>query len=215
MNTITNLPKKSLELNKNILKELNLLHNSNDSIKSKKLDQCNNKTPSSSVFLHEFKKENDLINVDVDITSSNNSKKYLEFNTYESYEIPPIPEIDPIFHIISNIFEIVYKELGPGYSEKIYENAICCELRHQFISYSNQVVIPIKYKNIFIGSHQSDILISYGILIEIKSVKFTPRLISQTELQLKRYMKDLNINSGFIVNFGADGNLYYRLIKEK
>lgn len=53
----------------------------------------------------------------------------------------------------------VHKELGPGFIESIYENALVVELRQRGLKVSQQMKLPVKYKGTEVGQHRLDLLI--------------------------------------------------------
>ena len=101
---------------------------------------------------------------------------------------------------IASICEKVGNKLGKGYTENIYQEAICAELRELNILYSKEQVIPIKYGKIIIGNVKADIVLpKEKIVIECKAIECELR---EPHLpQLLQYMKNLNIKNGIYVNF--------------
>jgi hypothetical protein len=48
----------------------------------------------------------------------------------------------------------VHKELGPGFLESLYENALCVELRRRHVPFARQVSIPVLYRGVEVGLHR-------------------------------------------------------------
>ena len=94
----------------------------------------------------------------------------------------------------------VWDELGPGYTESIYHNALEVLLRRQGISYETERIIPVCFQNHVVGNLRADIILQDSI-IELKSVK---SLTEPNRTQIKLYMKLLGCRSGVLVNFGSD-----------
>ena len=97
----------------------------------------------------------------------------------------------------------VLNELGRGYSESIYQRAICVELQMARIEYDLEVNINVPYKGHVVGTVRSDIVLrsSTPIIIETKTI----RLLKQEERwQLSRYMKLLGVDIGMLINFNAE-----------
>ncbi len=66
----------------------------------------------------------------------------------------------------------VYKELGPGYLESVYEDALCYELDKSGLSYQRQVDLDVHYKDtIFESRFRADLLVDKKVLIENKAIK--------------------------------------------
>jgi len=107
---------------------------------------------------------------------------------------------DLTYKIIGAAKEI-YKELGPGYLESVYEDALCYELEQLKIPFQRQVELDIHYKdNIFKRRFRADLLVQNKVLVENKSIKKTT---NQDEAQLINYLKTTRLKVGLLFNFGA------------
>jgi GxxExxY protein len=96
----------------------------------------------------------------------------------------------------------VYKVLGPGYLESVYEDALCYELDLFNISYKKQVELDVQYKEIvFEKRFRADLLVESKILIENKAIK---KITKQDEAQLINYLKTTDLRLGLLFNFGAN-----------
>jgi len=98
----------------------------------------------------------------------------------------------------NEIFEIVWTEIGPGFSESIYHNAIEVELRHRGVDYETEKIIPVEYKSQCVGHIRADLVVERKTIIEIKSVR---SLKDDHRQQLRNYMKTLDIDHAILVNF--------------
>ena len=107
------------------------------------------------------------------------------------------------FKLQGVIFEI-YKTLGPGFKELIYQNAIEEELKKQKISFLREPSLKIKYKGKTIGLYRPDYIVENKILLEIKAV---PQTANYFETQLFYYLKATDYKLGLLVNFGTDGGV--------
>ena len=88
---------------------------------------------------------------------------------------------DLTFKIIGAAKE-VYQELGPGYLESVYEDALCYELDLLNVSYVKQTELDIHYKDIvFRRKFRADIIIEHKGLLENKAMK---QITKQDEAQL-------------------------------
>jgi len=96
----------------------------------------------------------------------------------------------------------VYKELGPGYLESVYEDALCYELDLLSIEYLRQIELDVHYKNIkFERRFRADLLVEKKILVENKALK---KITNQDEAQLINYLKTTRLRVGLLFNFGAE-----------
>jgi GxxExxY protein len=92
----------------------------------------------------------------------------------------------------------VHKELGPGFVESIYENALAVELRRRRISFHRQVSAPVLYKDVEVGLHRLDLLVEAEIVVELKAV----RDLTDTHFAFVRsYLHAVNRQHGLILNF--------------
>ena len=92
----------------------------------------------------------------------------------------------------------VHKELGPGFLENIYEEALKIELSEHGINFEFQKEVKIKYMGIDIGTHRLDLLVENRIIIELKAVK---ELADIHFAQLRSYLKATGLKVGLLLNF--------------
>jgi len=100
--------------------------------------------------------------------------------------------------IIKCVYD-VYNELGYGFLEKVYENALMIALYENGLSAENQRSIEVYYKNTIVGDYRADILVDNKVILEIKAVK---EFVSEHEAQLLNYLKATKYEVGFLINFG-------------
>ena len=104
---------------------------------------------------------------------------------------------DITYKINGAIFE-VNRVLGPGFLEKVYENALLIELRERGLKTGNQVPIEVKYKGHSVGDYIADLLVEEKVIIELKTVENITKL---HEAQLLNYLKATGIKVGLLINF--------------
>jgi GxxExxY protein len=108
---------------------------------------------------------------------------------------------DLTYNIIGAAQE-VYKELGPGYLESVYEDALCYELDLRNIPYQRQIDLDVKYKDvIFERRFRADLLVEKKVLVENKAIK---KITKQDEAQLLNYLKTTSLKVGLLFNFGSE-----------
>ena len=112
------------------------------------------------------------------------------------------------FKIIEACFE-VHNILGPGYSEKIYEEALSKELRNRDIGYERQKLVEVYYKGEKIGEYRLDLVVENKIILELKAVS---ELSNIFEAQLLSYLKATGMKLGILVNFGSKKVIYRRIV---
>ena len=95
----------------------------------------------------------------------------------------------------------VHKQLRPGLLESVYEFCLIDELRSKQIQVSNQVCLPIVYKEKKLEqTFRVDLLVENILLIELKAVETMHPLF---EAQLLTYMKLADIPKGILINFNT------------
>ena len=100
---------------------------------------------------------------------------------------------------ILNAFYEVYKELGYGFLEKVYQNALFFELRDRGFHVVPQRRCEVFYKGREVGEYFSDLIINDVIILELKACT---SILEEHELQLQNYLKASSIEVGFVMNFG-------------
>ena len=110
-------------------------------------------------------------------------------------------ENDITYKIRGCIF-LVYKNLGPGLLESVYEAALLHELKKHNLEVKSQVVLPVLYDgiNLEIG-FRLDIVVEDKVIIEIKSVEDLSKLHFK---QLLTYLKLSRKKVGILVNFNCE-----------
>ena len=105
------------------------------------------------------------------------------------------------YKVIGCIYE-VYNQLGPGLLESIYEKALIHELRSKGFSVKNQVAVPVYYKGELICPDlRLDLIIDDRLILELKSVVEYKKVF---EKQLYTYLRLMNCELGYVVNFCTD-----------
>ena len=103
------------------------------------------------------------------------------------------------YKIVQACYE-VHNVLGPGYSEKIYEEAVDRELTSQGVSVDRQRIVAVIYKGNKIGEYRLDSVADEKILLEFKAVA---ELNSIFESQVLSYLKASGLRLGLLINFGG------------
>ncbi len=101
--------------------------------------------------------------------------------------------------VIIGVFYDVYNELGAGFLEKVYENAMVIALRELGLKVVQQKEIRVHFRGQVVGRYIADIVVADAVLIELKTVQ---QLSSAHEAQLLNYLKATEIEVGLLMNFG-------------
>ncbi len=103
---------------------------------------------------------------------------------------------------IVSIVKDVYKNLGSGHQECVYDKATQVRLRLAKIKYEGQKVVELKYRDHYVGEGYPDIIVHFGlekVILELKAVG--SNLGPSEEQQIRNYMKILKIKEGLLINF--------------
>ena len=95
----------------------------------------------------------------------------------------------------------VYNELGAGFIEKIYENALMIELKNVALTAQQQYPVKVYYQEILIGDYVADIVVEDKVIVELKAVS---HLTKAHEVQLVNYLKATKLEVGLLINFGDE-----------
>ncbi|NBX49108.1 GxxExxY protein [bacterium] len=96
----------------------------------------------------------------------------------------------------------VWSTLGPGFSERVYHNAMEVGLRQLNIPYQTERIVPIVFDGHTIGNIRADLIVDSRILVELKSVR---ALKDEHRVQTQMYMKLLQLPEGLLINFPSGG----------
>jgi len=108
-------------------------------------------------------------------------------------------KIDEITEKIIGCAYTVANELGHGFLEKVYENALTHEIRKTGLTIEQQRPIPVMYDGIVVGDYTVDLLVANEVLVELKTVKN----IDDIHLaQCLNYLKATDCKICLLINFG-------------
>ncbi|GAB3969683.1 GxxExxY protein [Spirosoma terrae] len=107
---------------------------------------------------------------------------------------------DNLTHRIIAAAHAVHNTLGPGFLEKVYENALFVELLNREILVVQQVSVPVFYQEVQVGDYVADMLVEGVVLIELKAVEVVH---PKHEAQLVNYLAATGLDIGLLINFGS------------
>lgn len=117
---------------------------------------------------------------------------------------------DPRTYTIIGAAMTVHRELGHGFLEPVYQEALAVELASCGIPHAREVSLPIHFKSVRLQKrYRADFLCYDGILVEIKAL---PRLTSSDEAQVINYLKASGLGIALLFNFGTLNLQYRRLV---
>jgi GxxExxY protein len=108
-------------------------------------------------------------------------------------------EINELTKLIIGCAYKVHKELGAGFLEKVYENALSIEIEEAGLEVEQQHPIPVNYHGQVIGDFYADLFVENRVIIELKAVR---KIAKEHEVQLVNYLVATGIDNGLLINFG-------------
>ena len=114
------------------------------------------------------------------------------------------PDVITADQLITEIIECakrIRRQLGPGFLEKVYKNAMVVELRKLKLNFETEKLIQVLYDGIVVGEYRTDIIVEGKLILELKA---TQDLSIANEVQLVNYLTSTQIDDGLLINFGSD-----------
>ena len=94
----------------------------------------------------------------------------------------------------------VHRELGPGFLESVYEEALAVEFAIRGIAFVRQKAIPLFYRDHQIGEHRLDFVVENKIAVELKAIE----ALENVHFAIVRsYLKAVGLSDGLILNFSS------------
>jgi GxxExxY protein len=119
-------------------------------------------------------------------------------------------KMDPRTYAIIGAAMEVHRQLGCGFLEAVYQEALEFELTARAIAFKSQVNIPIFYKQQRLETqYRPDFICLEDVIVEIKAMK---QLTEIESAQIINYLKATRLTTGLLLNFGATSLEYKRFI---
>lgn len=114
---------------------------------------------------------------------------------------------EEVFGLIGAAID-VHRELGAGFLEAVYHEALEMEFRSRNIPFESQKSLPVSYKGIRLRKeYVADFLVFEKIIVELKALD---RLSGIEEAQILNYLKASGLRVGVLINFGSVGKLEWK-----
>ena len=114
---------------------------------------------------------------------------------------------DEVYQIIGAAME-VYNQLGNGFLEAVYQDALVLELRLRKIAFQEQTLLELTYKGQTLRhTYVPDLIMFDKIVVELKAISM---LGPNEEAQLLNYLKTTGMRLGLLINFGAQRRLEWK-----
>jgi len=105
---------------------------------------------------------------------------------------------------IIRVFYDVYNELGPGFLESVYLNAMVIALREVGLKVRQESPIPVRFRGHTVGDFRADLIVNDRVICELKAAS---TLESAFEAQLLNYLRATEVEVGLLFNFGPEPKL--------
>ena len=113
-------------------------------------------------------------------------------------------------HVIIGAAIEVHRELGHGFLEVVYREALCLEFAGHQIPFAKEVQLPVFYKNQQLSrSYRADFICYGEIIVELKAIS---NLTNGDHAQLLNYLKATGCKRGLLLNFGSPTLQVKRLV---
>lgn len=104
----------------------------------------------------------------------------------------------------------VHRELGPGFLEAVYQDALALELTLRGMPFERERILPVRYKGRLMPSvYRADFICFGEVIVETKAVD---ALAGIHEAQTINYLKATRLQRGLLINFGASSLQHKRLV---
>jgi GxxExxY protein len=95
----------------------------------------------------------------------------------------------------------VHRELGAGFLELVYRNALTVECRDTGLSVETEKHLVVSYRGTPVGHYVADLIVNGAVIVELKAASALSRADHQ---QLVNYLKATGLDTGLLLNFGTD-----------
>ena len=111
-----------------------------------------------------------------------------------------VEEYDELTGKIIGFCYEVHNQLGPGFLEKIYVNALKIKLKQGGIKYEAEKEFNVTFEKIIVGKFRCDLFVEENVIVELKEVTgYQPKLFQS---QVISYLKASKVKTGLLINFG-------------
>ena len=98
----------------------------------------------------------------------------------------------------------VHNELGPGFLERVYENALKIELEEAGLVVEQHHPIAVRYRERIVGDFYADLMVEGRVVIELKAIR---DLAKEHKVQLVNYLTATGVDDGLLINFGSSAQV--------
>ena len=103
----------------------------------------------------------------------------------------------------------VYRVLGYGFLERVYQRAMQVELRQRGLKAETESAIEVRYKGTVVGDYRADLFVENVVVVELKVAK---TYMLEDEPQLLNELKATGVRVGLLINFGRTKVEFKRMV---
>ncbi len=111
------------------------------------------------------------------------------------------PELEAVITRTIGCALAVHKELGLGYFEGIYRDAMCVELSHRGLHHRREAAVDVIYRGVPLRGYRVDLLVEEQLIVELKAVE---KLLPIHEVQVVSYLKATHLKAALLMNFSEE-----------
>ena len=105
----------------------------------------------------------------------------------------------------------VHRELGPGFLEVMYEEALSLELATAGLSFERQKLLPVFYREHLIGEHRLDLVVEGKLILELKAISQLEKIHFAI---VRSYLKASGLDDALLLNFASTRLVVKRVGRE-
>jgi GxxExxY protein len=94
----------------------------------------------------------------------------------------------------------VHRQLGPGFLEKIYQEALCLELHARGIRFERERSVVVRYRDVAIPGQRIDLIVESQVIVELKAAT---RIDLAYEARMISYLRTTGLRLGLLLNFNC------------
>jgi len=118
-----------------------------------------------------------------------------------------LPHFELTSAILGCCFEVM-KELGPGFQERVYKNALLIAMKQKGLQVEIEKPFEVIFRDKLIGRYSADLVVEKTVIVELKCCEC---LIREHQAQLFNYLKVSELPIGLLINFRRRKLEYQRL----
>ncbi len=120
-------------------------------------------------------------------------------NTDNTDQVQVRGKHDDLTQRVIGVFYEVYNELGYGFLESVYREAMRLALTQAGLRVETEVPVPVSFRGVVVGIFRADLIVNDCLLVELKAVE---QMVRQHASQTMHYLRATSIEVALLMNFG-------------